>query len=141
MYCVYRSATGKEHVLITNQLTISLGLSVQLYWMHWDIEKVFDEFKITLYEKKVWAGSVRARKIQANFLSIAHNLCLLMEHDLEKDYGVGKKAEIRRRKKSIEAMETATKEAGIKLSTVYECARRYSKRSVKFIWCLMAYFF
>lgn len=133
--------TGKEHVLITNQLTISPGLLAQLYRMRWDIEKVFDEFKNTLQEKKAWAGSVRAKKIQANFLCLAHNLCLLMEHDLEKDYGVSNEAEIRRRQIRFEAMKNAAKEAGRKWSTVYECVQRYSKRSVKFIRCLRSFFF
>lgn len=49
--------TGKEHILITNQLRIPPGLLAQLHRMRWDIEKVFDEFKNTLQEKKAWASS------------------------------------------------------------------------------------
>lgn len=64
-----------------------------------------------------------------------------MEHDLKKDYGVSNEPEIRRRQKRFEEIKNVGKETGKKRSTVYACVQRYSKRSVKFIRCISAYFF
>ena len=43
--------TGKEHILVTIQLSIKPGLLAQLYRIRWDIEKEFDKLKYTLQAK------------------------------------------------------------------------------------------
>ena len=50
-------ATGKEHRFITNEMNLAPGLLAHLYRMRWDIEKVFDEVKNRLNQKKAWATS------------------------------------------------------------------------------------
>jgi hypothetical protein len=47
--------TGKLFSFITNQFTSPPGLIAFLYKLRWDIEKVFDEKKSKLLEKKAWA--------------------------------------------------------------------------------------
>ena len=48
-------------------------------------QKVFDEFKNKLNEKKSWASSVAAKAAQANFMCLVHNLIVLYDHELEKE--------------------------------------------------------
>ena len=71
--------TGKIFSFITNQFTLPPGLIAFLYKLRWDIEKVFDEKKNKLQEKKAWATSAVARSQQALFVCIAHNLMILLE--------------------------------------------------------------
>lgn len=48
-------ADGKLYVFMTNEMTLPPGLIAFLYKLRWDIEKVFDEKKNKLHEKKAWA--------------------------------------------------------------------------------------
>jgi hypothetical protein len=45
-------ATGTEYTYLTNLLTLPPGLIAYLYKSRWDVEKVFDEKKNKLMEKK-----------------------------------------------------------------------------------------
>lgn len=134
-------AIGDLHVFLTNELTLSAGLLAQLYRLRWDLEKVFDQFKNSLREQKAWASSSNAKTMQALFLCTAHNLMLLMEDQLESGFGVTNKAEIQRKQKRLKTMMASALKSGRKVSIVYQRVQRLTKRSLKFIRCLRAFFF
>lgn len=79
--------------------------------------------------------------MQAQFLCIAHNLMLIIEHELEQCFGVTNEAEIKRKAKRLKKMNATANKFGRKVSNVYKIVQRLTKRSVKFIRCLKAYFF
>jgi hypothetical protein len=133
--------TGDTLTFLTNELTLPPGLLAQLYRMRWDLEKVFDQFKNSLNEKKSWASSATAKTMQATFLCLTHNLMLLMEATLKKSFGVDNLAEIKRRQKRLLKMKAVAAAAGREVSAVYDCVQRFTKRSLKFIRWLRLYFF
>ncbi|MEZ5329940.1 MAG: transposase [Verrucomicrobiales bacterium] len=89
--------TQRIFEFITTEMSIEPGLIAQLYRMRWDIEKVFDEIKNKLHEKKAWATTATAKSMQAQFICLTHNLITLLEarmmHDesLRVDLPVGRK--------------------------------------------------
>ncbi|MEI8141034.1 MAG: transposase [bacterium] len=50
-------ATGKVYTYMTSEMTLPPGLIAFLYKLRWDVEKVFDEKKNKLNQKKAWACS------------------------------------------------------------------------------------
>ena len=134
-------ATETIHTLLTNERTVSAGLLAQIYRIRWDVEKVFDQFKNSLNEQKAWASSATAKTMQAQFLCLTHNLMLLMEHHMKQSFDVTNTAEHVRREKRLKQMKKAARKAGRKVSSLYDCLNRLTKRSLKFIRCLRAYFF
>ncbi len=109
--------------------------------MRWDVEKVFDEFKNSLNEQKAWATSENAKTMQANFLCLTHNLMLFMEDHMEKTFDVINTAENQRREERLTEMKKTAAKAGRKVSSMYNYVKRFTKRSVKFIRALSAFFF
>jgi len=91
-------ATDKEHRFITNEMNLSPGLLAHLYRMRWDIEKVFDEVKNRLNQKKAWATSATAKSMQGHFIAITHNLMLLLDRVLKNKEGIENRPELERRK-------------------------------------------
>lgn len=61
---------GVEYRYLTNELTLPAWCIVLLYKHRWDIEKVFDEFKSKLEEKRSWASSKTAKIAHATFLCL-----------------------------------------------------------------------
>ncbi len=57
------------------------------------LEKVFDELKNKLGEKKAWATSLDAKQTHAHLLTITHNLLLLYEQALAVRHAVQNQAE------------------------------------------------
>jgi hypothetical protein len=125
--------TGHRHVFITNEATLPPGLLAQIFRMRWDIEKVFDQFKNSLYEQKAWASSTTAKTMQGQFFCLAHNLMLLFEEQVEEDHQVRNEAEEKRRRQRFQEVEKAAGSAGRKISSVYYRIWRMTKRSLKFI--------
>ena len=80
--------SGKRYRFLTNVFNIPPGLIAFLYKERWNIEKVFDEVKNKLHEKKAWATTYTAKCQQARFIAITHNLLLIFEHNLERDEGI-----------------------------------------------------
>lgn len=79
--------TGTEYEFITNHMKIRPGVLAWLYLRRWDIEKTYDTFKNKLSEKKAWASSITAKRMQAQFLCLAHNLMVLMETEMDEQLG------------------------------------------------------
>jgi hypothetical protein len=110
---IYRDGlTGAEYSFITNEMTLPPGLIAFLYKMRWDIEKVFDEKKNKLLEKKAWACSETSRSMQAHFICLAHNLMVLFEECLDREEGI---RDEKVSKKGERRMEKMLKQAGAAL--------------------------
>lgn len=130
----YRDAeSGKEYQYLTNEPDLPPGVVAELYRRRWELEKVFDQLKNKLGEKKAWASSLEARTVQARFVALTSNLLLLYERRLEKDHGVTNEAEDRRREQRMGWAERAARMAGRAISRVLLRAREATQRSVKFI--------
>jgi len=95
---------NKVYVYLTSEMNLEPGLLALLYKTRWDIEKTYDETKTKLQERKSWGTSVTAKKMQAQFMAIVHNLLLLVQ-DLHEAQGVTNTAESRRRQKRLEQQE------------------------------------
>ena len=84
MVTYHDAETGKTLEFITNlNDKVSPGMIAQLYRMRWDIEKVFDEFKNKLNEKKAWSKSLTGKCMQAQFLVLSYNLLGRMLEDIK----------------------------------------------------------
>ena len=126
-------ASGAHWQVLTNEKNLPPGLVAKLYLMRWDLEKVFDEFKNKLLEKKSWASSATAKCMQAVFLCLTHNLMVLQEHALREEHGIVNEAEDRRRAKRLTKEKAAVKKAGRVLTALKEALQRCTQRSVKFV--------
>lgn len=132
--------TGTEYVFLTNELNIPPGLVAYLYKRRWDIEKVFDETKNKLEEKKAWGKSDTAKCQQALFMCVAHNLILLFEHVLDKEEGIRDRiAEKRREKRNRQDAEVAAGE-GRGMASMLKKVYKRVQRSLQFIrWLRMEF--
>jgi hypothetical protein len=128
---------GKAYEFLSNELDLPPGVLAELYRRRWDVEKVFDELKNKLGEKKAWATSSAAKQAQAHFLTITHNLLLLYdEQALAVRHEVQNQAEDLRRGKRKKEQQQIARKNGQPLSTLVARALSATQRSVKFIrWC------
>ena len=125
--------SGEAFEFLTNEPDLPPGVLVELYRRRWEAEKVFDEIKNKLGEKKAWASSLVAKQAQAQLITMTHNLLLLYEQDLEKRHGIRNEAEDKRRAQRSQTVVQSCAQAGKPLSTLVSQVRRTTQRSVKFI--------
>lgn len=125
--------SGETYEFLTNEMDLPPGVIVELYRRRWNVEKVFDEIKNKLGEKKAWATSLVAKTVQGQMIAITHNLMLLYEDRLENDHGVTNTAEDERREKRAAEMARVAAESGRPASSLLLIARRATQRSVKFV--------
>ena len=123
---------GAVYVYLTSEMTLEPGLLVLLYKTRWEIEKVFDETKTKLAEKKSWATTTTAKEMQAHFVAIVHNLLLLLQ-DWHQQQGVENTAELQRRQKRLDQQETELKKTGQTLPLVYRILQRFTQATFKLI--------
>ena len=123
---------GQVYVYLTSEMTLAPGLLVLLYKTRWEIEKVFDETKTKLQEKKSWATTTTAKEMQAHFVAIAHNLLLLLQ-DWHQQQGVENTAEIQRRQKRQDQQESELAKTGQTLPLVYRVLQRFTQATFKLI--------
>jgi len=98
-HCSIRNQTFR---FITNlPKSIRPGLAAYLYRMRWDIEKVFDEVKNRMNEKKSWSTHKNGKIAQALFICITHNLMTLLEDEAEKE-GIKNDQDIKRKEQRLE---------------------------------------
>jgi hypothetical protein len=124
--------SGDIYRFVTSLVTVPPGIIAYLYKTRWDIEKIFDQVKNKLAEKKAWATSDTAKKMQAQFVCIAHNLMLILEGCLEKE-GIGNEIENNRRDKRLKKALASSKISNDKLPAHLKQTKRATQRSVKFI--------
>ena len=125
--------SGKVYEFLTNEPDLPPGVIAELYRRRWEAEKVFDEVKNKLGQKKAWGTTPVAKESQALLIAITHNLLLCYEQDLEDRHNVQNTAEDERRRQRIESAERACAEIGWPLSSLVLAVRRATQRSVKFI--------
>ena len=95
---VYINPTDdKKYTYITNDLTLPAYLLVIFYKHRWEIEKCYYQFKSKFGERKSWASKRIAKKSQAVFQCLLHNLCILTEQMAKKEGLVDKVSEKRKK--------------------------------------------
>jgi len=129
----YDVLTGEIYDFLTNERDLPPGVLVELYRRRWEAEKVFDQLKNKLGQKKAWATSLLAKQIQALMATITHNLLLVYEQALERRHGVTNTAEDDRREQRIEATIWNRPASRLSVAALVLEARRATERSVKFI--------
>jgi len=125
--------SGETYEFLTNEPELPPGVIVELYRRRWEAEKVFDEIKNKLGERKAWGTSQETREAQARCVAMTHNLLLLYEHRLAQELGIANRIEDQRRTKRSAAAVAQCAEAGDLLSTLVSATRAATQRSVKFI--------
>ena len=127
------SVTAKIYRFITNELTLPPGLLAFLYKLRWDIEKIFDQIKNKLLEQKAWAKSQTAKIQQAHFITLAHNLMVLLNHQLESEEGiVDQKSQRKRKQRRAKEIEKAQANGALVNSLVLGW-QRVTQRCFQFI--------
>jgi hypothetical protein len=129
---------GAVYVYLTSEMTLEPGLLVLLYKTRWEIEKVFDETKTKLQEKKSWATTTTAKAMQAQFVAIVHNLLLLLQ-DWQQQHGVENTAELQRRQKRLAQQQTELQQTGQTLPLIYTLLQRFTQATFKLIRWLRAH--
>jgi len=130
---VYKCPLTKEtYRFITSLTNVPPGLIAYLYKTRWDLEKIFDEVKNKLAEKKAWATSFTAKNMQAQFICMAHNLMLILEQSLRKE-GIENKVEDNRRKKRLNRALSCITTSREKLPVFLKTPKRPTQRPLKFI--------
>jgi len=132
LICYLHPASGEAFEFLTNEMDLPPGVLVELYRQRWNVEKVFDELKNKLGQKKAWATSLVAKETQAQFLALTHNLLLLYGQHLEDRHDVHNQAEDKRRRKRSED-SAACAQSGQPLFTLLLHVRKATQHSVKFI--------
>jgi hypothetical protein len=123
---------GEVYVYLSSERTLEPGLLVLLYKTRWEIEKVFDETKTKLAEKKSWATTTTAKEMQSHFVAIVHNL-LLLQQDWQQEQGVENIAEQERREKRQSASATELQKTGRTLPLIYTVLQRFTQATFKLI--------
>jgi hypothetical protein len=126
-------ASGSTYEFLTNELDLPAGVIAELYRRRWDIEKVFDEVKNKLGEKKAWGTSRVAKAAQGQMVALTHNLLLLYEARLEREHGVRNAAEDARRQQRRQAAQWLARQTGRPLPSLRAGVQRTTQRSVKFL--------
>lgn len=125
--------SGKTYVFLTSEMTLPPGLIAFIYKCRWDIEKVFDQNKNKLGENKAWAKSPTAKKQQAQFICMAHNLILLLSLRLETEEGItDEKSQKRRLGRKENAQEQAAQN-NLRVNSLVCQLDRATQRCLQFI--------
>ena len=133
LICFVDRLTGQTYEFLTNEMDLPPGVLAELYRRRWDVEKVFDELKNKLGQKKAWGSGLVAKETQAQFAVLTHNLMLRYEETLATRHGVGNQAEDQRRARRTTEMVERSVRQKIRLPSLLLPARRATQRSVKFI--------
>lgn len=126
-------ADDKLYVFMTSELTLPPGLIAFLYKLRWDIEKVFDEKKNKLHEKKAWATSPTARCQQAHFTALAHNLMVLIELQLDDEEGIVDEKTQSKRRARLRRTTEHIQQRGLRPNPMVMSLARTTQRSLQFI--------
>lgn len=125
--------TGKTYSYITSEFSLPPGLIAFLYKLRWDVEKTFDQVKNLFHEKKAWATSVAAKNQQAAFITLAHNLTLMLEREIRQDEGIEDLKTLNSKKQRQARVREKVEAAGLASNPLLEEVGRVSKRSAQFI--------
>lgn len=110
---VYRDPeTGQIFTFLTTAMDLAPGLVALLYLLRWRIEKVFDVFKNKLHEQKAWGNGSICQQVQAHFACMTHNLILLFQAGLKRDFGIEPLKLHKKREKALQDREEKAAERG-----------------------------
>lgn len=132
--------SGTTYGFLTNEFTIPPGILAFIYKERWNIEKVFDEVKNKLCEKKAWGKSDATKCIQAKFIAVTLNLMLIFERTIEKEEGIVDEKVMKIRRERLESDIAKATENGRTLSSMVIAPKRATQRSVQFIRWLLGEF-
>ena len=124
---------GELFEFLTNEFELPPGLIAHLYRLRWDVEKVFDEFKNKLGQKKSWASSPTAKSIHAQLICLTHTLLLLFETAVVEVAGIRNLAEDARRENRLARVEASLAQTGERLPEAIRTFLRCTQHSVKLI--------
>ena len=131
--------SGEAWQYLTNEMKLSPGFIVFLYRQRWNLEKVYDQFKNKLNEKKSWASNVTAKAAQAVFLCLLDNLMVLFEAALA-ETGITNQAEEKRREKVLTERTQRVGKTDRNMPFIIAGFQRLTQRTVKFIRWLRSFF-
>lgn len=112
--------TGSEFIFLSSLTEIEPGVIAALYKARWDIEKVFDETKNKLGEKRSWGKHDVTKETQAEAVALAHNLMLLSQGNIREMYGIEPKREAEKRLKRLKAAQDKSKSRDKMMSPLVE---------------------
>lgn len=118
---------GKDYSYVTTEMTLPPGVVALIYKQRWDIEKVFDELKSKLGERKSWGSGATSKTCHAEFMCLAHNLMVLLEQEVVAGEDADNLVERRRKKRREEASLDA---GGNYVATALQ---RFTVRALKFV--------
>ena len=64
---------GESYEFLTHEPDLPPGIIVELYRRRWEAEKVFDEIKDKLVERKAWGTTLEAWEAQARCVATTHD--------------------------------------------------------------------
>lgn len=125
--------SGKDYKFITNVMNVPPGIIAFLYKSRWDIEKIFDELKNKMYERKAWGSSETAKMHQVAFIAMGHNLMRILEHKIEVEEGIVDTKSAHKRKKRLEKDIKIATDADRKPNAIVMQWHRATQRSFQFL--------
>ena len=124
---------GTEYSFITTEMTLPPGVIAFIYKIRWNIEKVFDELKNSFNQQKAWGKSSTTKCQQALFVTLTHNLLVLLENRLKHEEGIVDEKVLKKHAKYIAAgIDQARSEFRLPNELVVKFSR-VTKRSLQFI--------
>ncbi len=124
---------GTRYSFLTTEMTLPPGVIAFIYKIRWNIEKVYDEFKNTFSQQQAWGKSSTSKSQQALFITLAHNLLVLLEHRLEVDEGIVDEKVRRKHAKCIAAGIEQARTENRTPNILVEKLSRVTQRSQQFI--------
>ena len=125
---------GKIYTYLTNELKLPAWAIALGYKHRWDIEKIFDQFKNKMEEKKSWASSETAKETHALFECLAHNLSLLFEEEIKTEEKI---TDERENKKNAKRQKTRKNREGKLLTPasnfINQVFTRSTQRTVRYL--------
>ena len=121
---------------LTNDNTLPPGILVLIYKHRWDEEKVFDELKNKMEERKSWASSDEAKQSHAVFECLAHNLLLLLEDKIIHEEGLVDECERKKdlgRKREGSPESLRLKKVGNMVNTAIVRATQRTQRFIRWV--------
>jgi len=127
--------TGKMYKFVTSitDPNIPPGVIAFIYKCRWKIEKVFDQNKNKLGERKSWGKSRETKLQHANFICLAHNLCILFEKRIESENGIVDRKAYAKQEVRKKRDQRRAEESGRKANALVMDHRVVTQRSCQFI--------
>ena len=125
--------TGKLYHFLLNEFTLPPGLVAFLYKLRWDVEKTFDQIKNKTFEQKAWASHREAKKQQALFISLAHNLMRGLEMQLMLKEDIRDQKAMTKRRIRMEKEIKQAEDSGRRPNPLVTAWTRATQRCFQFI--------